>query len=149
MSFNMARQFITIAKFIHGVDSNLDACISSFKAPGDLTQLSKSNLTGCGLLFWSTYYDGWQMGDAFDPGRFDIQSSVFCNGVLALDLQSKGWQMLPRHFFSPNNYPEESWLLSRLHDAFDVFKEENHRATLLLARDVIGGSLDDDELLGR
>ena len=143
----MARQVITITKFVLGIDSGLDAVFKRIQGPEQLTALVSPQATGRGLLYWASYLDPWLTFDLFQTETLGIPTSDVCDGVISLDLLSPKWNPLLSDSLAQSEWEEQDWLLYHLRAGFESFQDENTRATLLLGRQVLGASLGDDELL--
>lgn len=145
----MARQLITITKIIQGIDEELDSALDSVNNALDLSKFVGTQHSGKGMLYWACFYDPWLTGDRFDLNRFGIDSKGFYGDLFNIDLRSPGWQSLPRDSNIGAGEDEERWLLQHLHEAYNTFSFENSRANLIMGRYILGGSLDDSELLGQ
>lgn len=144
----MARNLLVIAKIIPNIDPAVDAVIQRLRSPRDLFDLTSDSQSGRGLLYWASWYDPWLMGNDLAPEnwRWALTAKSIANGVWSLSLTEGKWGSVQNDAASETQFEEQHWLCLHLSYAFESYRDQNGIAHLYFAREVMGASLDDDEV---
>ena len=144
----MARNLVVIAKIISHVDAGVDSVIGRIRKARDLYGLVSDSQSGRGLLYWASWYDPWLMGDDLNPEkwRWTLSATGIANGVWRLSLTEGNWSAIQHDAKHESQFEEQHWLCCNLSTAFESYRAHNDRAHLYFGRDVMGPSLDDDEV---
>jgi hypothetical protein len=147
----MARNLLIIAKLLPGIDTHVDAIISSLQNVRDLFGLVSNSQSGRALLYWACWYDPWLMGDDLDPEdwRWALSAKPVINGIWRLSLTEGNWKAIQSDASHETHFEEQHWLCWQLSSAFESHRAQNDKAHLYFGRDVMGASLGDDEVTAR
>jgi hypothetical protein len=140
------RNLITVVKVLPGVDRAVDALIARLSYAGELNELIANTQSGRGLLFSTSYYDPWLMGNDLDLRWLELRTEPVAAGVLEISLAEQTWAKAHQALAQKHQWHEQDWLAWHLWQAFNAYRSWNANARMFFGREILGPSLDDDEV---
>ena len=110
-----------------------------------------ASTNGEGLLYFAKWYDPWLVGADLDPDFWrwpiDSKSKSALDGAWELNADTAKLDSFDQSFAASLQYEEQRRLLWNLKAALNASKLAQSRAHVFYSREVLGGSLSEDEWL--
>lgn len=144
------RNLLVVSKVYPGADSNLDSIVANAVRSRDLLSLVEPSSTGRGLLYWASWYDPWLTFKDVCPDDWGLplKSQQVGEGLWTISLSEGKWSAIKPGKVGNRQWMEGRWLVWQLRQAWESFRDWNEASVLLYGREVLGNSLDDQEVAG-
>ncbi len=112
----------------------------------------RANALALPVLHFVEWVDRWSMGDLFDRWLTPPEGSppllVFANRFVVYGYSLPDEGRLGRYLAAagPQQWPETDWFIQRLQEAIEAWRGLVEQATLVVLRDVVDGSVSDEEV---